>query len=40
MKLLNFHNYKILNRALLKSNQEFEKNLINEINKIYSKKNG
>jgi len=37
MKSLNSHNYKLLNKSLLKLNQEFEKNLINEINKIYSK---
>jgi len=38
MKILDSHNYKLLNRTLLKFNQEFEKNLLNKINIIYSEK--
>ena len=37
MKMLDSHNYKLLNRTLLKLNQEFERNLLNKINEIYSK---
>jgi hypothetical protein len=37
MKILDSHNYKLLNRTLLKLNQEFESNLLNKINEIYSK---
>ena len=37
IKILDSHNYKLLNKTVLKLKQEFERNLLKKINKIYSK---